>query len=227
METLLLDHIRLLHIEAGVDEIHGNDRRSVVAAVARNIGMCASGDTQPTLSVSTDKTILSVRGIVIGAISQLDTTILIGDENAKLDHDTKAGLARIALRSKTSFESYMAFAEAVNKFLEGYEREEQLWRTLGCDMTTQIPARRAPAEHPKGWKLLGKQHQATKADGSMDWTGIDMSDFFTSDNNLNYIALMNTIGVRSAGRNLCLTAGGYLGHVPSGSQIGDKVIGGC
>jgi hypothetical protein len=100
METLLLDHIRLLHIEAGVDEIHGNDRRSVVAAVARKIGMCASGDTQMTLSVSADKTILSVRGIVIGAISQLDTTILIGDENAKLDHDTKAGLARIALRSK-------------------------------------------------------------------------------------------------------------------------------
>jgi hypothetical protein len=49
-----------------------------------------------------------------------------------------------------------------------------------------------------------------------------MSDF-TSDNSLNYIALMNTIGIHSAGRNLCVTAGGYLGHVPSGSQTGDKI----
>jgi hypothetical protein len=34
---------------------------------------------------------------------------------------------------------------------------------------------------------------------------------------------MNTIGIHTNGRNLCVTAGGYLGHVPSGSQIGDKI----
>jgi hypothetical protein len=184
--------------------------------------MCASGDSEPTLSISADQKILAVRGAIIDTISQLDTTILIGSEDAKLDHGTKAGQARIALRSKASFETYMAFAEAANKLPEGQEREESLWRTLCCDMTNQIPARRAPAEYAIAWKLLGKQHQATKSDGSVDWTGIDKSDF-TNDNIFNYVALMNTIGIHSAGRNLCVTAGGYLGHVPSGSKIGDKI----
>jgi hypothetical protein len=184
--------------------------------------MCASGDSQPTLSISADQKILAIRGAIIDTISQLDTTILIGAEDAKLDHGTKAGQARIALRSKASFESYMAFAQAANKFPEGQEREESLWRTLCCDMTTQIPARRAPAEYGISWKILGKQNQATKADGSFDWTGIDKSDF-TNNNILNYIALMNSFGVHSVGRNLCVTTGGYLGHVPIGSQTGDRI----
>jgi hypothetical protein len=198
------------------------NRGSSIATLARRRGMCASGDTQPTLSISADKKILTVRGAIIDTISQLDATILIGDEDAKLDHGTIVGSARIALRSKTSFEGYMAFAEAANKFPEGHEREESLWRTLCCDMTTQIPARRAPVEYTKGWELLWKQFQATKSDGSLDFTGIDISDF-NSENSSSYIGLSNTIGVHTIGRNLCVTAGRYLGHVPSGSQIGDKV----
>jgi hypothetical protein len=88
-------------------------------------------------------------------------------------------------------------------------------------MTNQIPARRAPAEYAIAWKFLAKLHQATKADGSIDWTGIDKSDF-TNDDALSFVALMNTIGVHSAGRNLCVTAGGCLGHVPSTSKSETK-----
>jgi hypothetical protein len=203
------------------DWSHDNDRRLVKAAVARRRGMSVSGDTQPTLSISADKKVLTVRGAIIDTISRLDATILIGDVDAKPDHATVAGAARIALREKASFESYLAFAEAANKFPEGHEREESLWRTLCCDMTTQVPARRAPAEYATGWKVLRKNHQATKADGSLDWTGIDISDI--RENVMNYVALLNAIGVNSAGRNLCVTAGGYLGYVSRGSQIGEKV----
>jgi hypothetical protein len=203
------------------DWSHDNDRRVAIAAVARRRGMSVSGDTQPTLSISADKKVLTVRGAIIDTISRLDATILIGDEDAKLDHATTAGEARIALRDKASFDGYLAFAEAANKFPEGHEREESLWRTLCCDMTTQIPARRAPAEYAAGWKVIRKHHQATKADGSLDWTGIDISDIRQNVN--DYVALSNAIGANSAGRNLCVTAGGYLGYVSSRSQIGDKV----
>jgi hypothetical protein len=204
------------------DWSHYNGCRSI-AKVASNRGMCASGDSQPILSISADRKILTVRGAIIDTISRVDATIIMGDEDSKLDHGTKAGQARIALRSKAVFESYIAFAEAANKFPEGHEREESLWRTLCCDMTTQIPPRRAPAKYAKAWKLVEKQSQATKADRNLDWTGIDKSDLFTGDNVLNYAALVNAIGVHSSGRNLCVTARGYLGYVPSGSQIGDKV----
>jgi hypothetical protein len=145
------------------DWSHDNDRRSVIAAVARSRGMCASGDSQPTLSVSTDKKILTVRGAIIDTISQLDTTVLIGDEDSKLDHGTEAGSARTALRGKVSFESYTAFAEPANKFPEGHEREESLWRTLCCDITTQIPARRAPAEYAKAWRAPWKAASGDKS----------------------------------------------------------------
>jgi hypothetical protein len=204
------------------DWSHSNDRRPVISAVARRRGMCASGDSQPTLSISADKRILTVRGAIIDTISQLNTTVLLGDEDAMLDHGTKAGVARISLRSKASFEDYIDFAQAASKFPEGHDREESLWRTLCCDITTQIPARRAPAEYAKAWTLLRKQHQATMADGSLDWTGIDKQDF-TDENIHHYIALLNAIGYDSAGRNLGVTAGGYLGYVPSSSQIGDKI----
>ena len=203
------------------DWSHDNDGRVVIAAVARRRGMSVSGDTQPALSISADKKVLTVRGAIIDTISRLDATILIGNEDAKLDHATTAGAARIALREKASFESYLAFAEAANKFAEGHDREESLWRTLCCDMTTQIPARRAPAEYATGWKVLREHHQATKADGSLDWTGIDIS--YMRQNVNNYVALLNAIGVNSAGKNLCVTAGGYLGYVSSRSQIGDKI----
>jgi len=80
-------------------------------------------------------------------------------------------------------------------------------------MTTQIPARRAPAEYAMGWKL----RRGTKVDGSIDLTGIDISGIREHVN--NYVALSNAIGVNSSGRNLCVTAGG----ISSESQIGAKI----
>lgn len=203
------------------DWSHNNDSRAVIAPVARRRGMSASGDTQPTLSISANKKVLTVRGAIIDIISRLDTTILIGEEDAQLDHVTTAGEARISLRSRNSFDSCLAFAEAANKFPEGHGREESLWRTLCCNMTTQIPAKRAPAEYAGGWIVLRKIHQATQGDGSRDWTGIDISDMKGNAN--NYIALCNAIGVNCSGKKLCITDRGYLGYVSSESQIGDKI----
>jgi hypothetical protein len=204
------------------DWSHDNDRRALLSGVARRRGMCASGDTQPTLSISADSKILTVRGAILDTISHINTTILIGEEDAQLDHGTAAGMARIGLRAKISFEGYLDFAEAAHKFPAGHGREESLWRTLCCDMTTEIPSRRAPAEYAKAWTLVRQQLQATGPDGSLDWSKIDKQDLIP-ENQLHYVALMNSIGVETAGKNLCVTAGGYLGHVFSGSQIGDKI----
>lgn len=203
------------------DWSHNNDCRSVIAPVLRRRGMSASGDTQPTISISANKKVLTVRGAIIGTISRLDTTILIGEDDAQLDHATTAGEARISLRSKNSIDSCLIFAEAVTKFPEGHDREESLWRTLCCDMTNQIPVRRAPAEYARGWTVLRKCHQALQGDGSVNWTGIDTS--VMKGNGDHYIALCNSIGVNCSGRQLCITNRGYLGYVSSESQIGDKI----
>jgi hypothetical protein len=203
------------------DWSHNNGGRLVISAVARRRGMSVSGDTQPILSISTDKKVLTVRGAIIDTISLLDTTILIGDEGANLDHATTAGGARISLREKASFERYLAFAEAASEFPKGHSREESLWRTLCCDMTTQIPARRVPAEYAAGWRNIRGQQQAINADGALDWDALDLPDLRQNIN--NFVALSNAIGVNSAGRNLCITTGGYLGYVSNDSQIGDKI----
>ena len=51
------------------DWSHGNDRRAAIAALARRRGMSVSGDTQPTLSISADKKVLTIRGAIIDTIS--------------------------------------------------------------------------------------------------------------------------------------------------------------
>lgn len=74
------------------DWICSNDGRAVIAATAVKIKFCAAGDSQPTLSISAEKTILTIRGAVIDTISQLDHSVVYGEE------DLKQGTARKMVR---------------------------------------------------------------------------------------------------------------------------------
>jgi len=111
-------------------------------------------------------------------------------------------------------------AEAAYKFAEGRSREESLRRTLCCDQTTEIPPQKAPAKYAPAYKALRKQHETTADDGHVDLEAVFRSIL---PDLLNYTAFSNTVWQHVRGRKLCATTGGYLGSVPSGSLIGDKI----
>lgn len=185
----------------------------------RNI--CASSGSQPILAISPDKKILTIRGAVFDTVTQLNSSVLFGEGVFELDSDSNRRMARWNLRCKACFESYIAFAEAGYKFPEGHTREESLWRTLCCNLTSEIPINRAPKEYGAGYKILRAIFETTKADGLIDTeallTRIDVADYS------HYMALVCTIGRFFRGKNLCVTAGGYLGNVPHGTLVGDKI----
>jgi hypothetical protein len=91
------------------DWIHSNEYRAVLAPTAAKTKFCSAGDSQPTLSISADKKILTIRGAVIDIISHLDHSVMYGEEDLKLDPCTQAGQDRMNLRSKANFEKFEAF----------------------------------------------------------------------------------------------------------------------
>ena len=201
------------------DWSHGNDRRIIIASSAQILNFCAAGDSQPAISISADKKVLTIRGAIIDSISQLNTYTLFTNEDL-LDHGTKAGLAKIQLHIKAVDETLRATAEGAYKFPEGQTREESLWRTLCCDRTTDLSPTRAPAEFVGAYRALRKINEATGVNGDVDpavWTSIDPADL------QHFVAFGNTITRHCAGRHLCVTSGGYLGHVHDGTLIGDKI----
>lgn len=203
------------------DWIYSNECRAVIAATVVKTKFCSAGDSQPTLSISADKKILTIRGAVIDTISQLDHSVHYGEEDLKLDHCTEAGQARMDLRSKANAENFEALAEAAYEFPGGHTREESLWRTLCCDQTTEIPVQRAPVEYAIAYKVCRKQHEATNAEGHIDLDAFSRS--IVREDLLHYTAFHNTVLRHCTGRNLCVTTGGYLGNVPDGSLNGDKI----
>ncbi|KAF4633399.1 hypothetical protein G7Y89_g4718 [Cudoniella acicularis] len=203
------------------DWSHRNDGRAIIAATAKRVGFCASGESQPMLSISADRKILTIRGAVIDTISQLDTSVLVEEEESELDHTSQASQARIALRSKACFANFAALAEGAHKFPEGHSREESLWRTLCGNQTAGIPPERAPPEYATAYRLIRKYHKVTAADGSMDIAALHR--IVVPVDYSNFTAFMNQVGEHCTGRNLCVTAGGYLGSVPNGSITEDKV----
>ena len=205
---------------------HNHDRRSILA-VGSNVRFHAAGDSQPVLSISEDKTVLTIRGIVIDTISQLNTTYVTME---KLDNDpTKENnQKRVRLEEKKGLDCCETLAQAAHKFPENHTREEALWRTLCCDRLPTIPHTRAPEEFGIGYKLLRILNRATTAEGEYDMNKIDLD--WVRANMVHSTALSNAMLKFTVGRRLCVTTGGYLGRVPFGSEAGDTIcilFGGC
>jgi hypothetical protein len=118
------------------DWICSNDHPAVIATTVERTKSCSAGESQPTLSISADKKILTIRGVVIDTILQLDHSVLYGEDGLKLDDCTEAGQARINLRSKANAENFETFAEAAYKFPGDHTREESLWQRFV--VTTQL-----------------------------------------------------------------------------------------
>jgi hypothetical protein len=102
-------------------------------------------------------------------------------------------------------------AEAAYEFPDGHTREESLWRTLCCGLTTEIPIQRAPVEYEVTYKVLWKQHEATNAEGRIDLDAFSRSIYV--EDLLHYIPFYNTVWRHCVGRNLCITTRGYFGGI--------------
>ena len=203
-----------------------NGHRSNIASTAstKTVNRSASGESQPILSISSDRKILRIRGAVIDTITQLETSMLFGEGVYQLDSDSLRRESRWNVRCKACFESYVAFAEHAYRFPESQTGEEALWRTLCCDLTSAIPVERAPEEYGIGYKILRMSHEATQDDGQ-----VDLASFHPRASSLfpgqwhQFTMFMSALGGYCRGRNLCITEGGYLGSVPCGTLIEDKI----
>jgi hypothetical protein len=183
--------------------------------------MCAGGHSAPILAISADKKILTIRGAVFDTVSQINTLDIVEEGFIQLDRNSERRQTRWNLRSKTYFESYIAFAEATYKFPDGQNREESLWRTLCCNLTSEIPVNRAPAEYAIGYKMLRSLHEITTPDGPFDKAAFETQ--IAWEDYAHYLALMTTMAKYLRGKNLCITDGGYLGSVPHGTLIGNRI----
>jgi hypothetical protein len=202
------------------DWSHRNDGRLGIAGTAERVGFCASGNSQPLLSISADRKVLRIRGAVIDTVSQLDTSVLLDDDESELDNMAPGAQERINLRSKTCFDNFNVLAENAYTFPEGQGREESLWRTLCGDETGGIPPGRAPPEYFAAYRVVRNYNTFTAADGSLDVTAAH--ERVIPEDYTHYTAFINRVGEHCAGRNLCVTDGGRLGIVSDGSMVGDK-----
>lgn len=128
------------------------------------------------------------------------------------------------VEAKLSIENCIELAKGAHKVPEGQTPEEVFWRTLCCDLTPDIPPSRAPSSYGGGYKLLRKFQEATREDGSYDFTHeLFKQPELLKKNWTPSSVFMNSVLKFTIARNMCVTADGYLGRVPRGSEVGDKI----
>lgn len=209
------------------DWSHDNERKSIIAAGAK---FNADRGSPPILSISDDRKILTVRGFVFDTIAELNR-VLATRERIDMDPTSDIAQKKKIIEGKRTIENCIELAKGAHKFPEGQTSEEALWRTLCCDLTPDIPPNRAPESYGGGYKLLRKFHDAMREDGTYDFTHeVYKSPEFLRNNWVHSSVFINAVIKFTTARNMCVTAGEYLGRVPLGSVIGDKIcilFGGC
>jgi len=129
----------------------------------------AAGDSRPILSASADRKILTIRGVVVDIISQVNM-VKADEEDISNNSTIEDANQRQRIEMKRLLESCDDLARAAHKFPEGQTRDNGLWRTLCCDLTMEIPLRRAPEEYATGCKVLRRIDDATREDGKVCFT---------------------------------------------------------
>ncbi len=202
------------------DWSHDNDRRTSIAAGAK---FNADRGSQPILSISEDRKILTVRGFVFDTVSQLNR-VYVTRERIDMDPRSKEAQMKKAVEVKNCILNCIELAKGAPRVPGGQIPEEVFWRTLCCDLTSEIPPSRTPSSYGEGYKLFQKFQETTREDGSYDMT----HELFKQPDLLrkNWIpssAFSNSVLKFTTARNMCVTADGYLGRVPRGSEVGDKI----
>jgi hypothetical protein len=209
------------------DWSHDNERKSIIAAGAK---FNADRGSLPILSILEGKKVLKVRGFVFDVVSELNR-VYAGREKIDMDPTSDAAQKKKIIDGKRAIENCIELAKGAHKFSEGQALEEAFWRTLCCDLTPDIPPSRAPEEYGRGYKLWRKFHDAMREDGTYDFTHeVYKNPEFLKNNWIHTSVFVNAVLKFTVGRNMCVTNAGYLGRVPMGSAIEDKIcilFGGC
>jgi len=202
------------------DWSHDNERRTIIAAGAK---FNADGGSQPIISISKERKVLTVRGFLFDTVSELNRVYVTRDQ-IDMDPRSEDVQRKRTIEAKRSIENCIDLAKRAHQIPEGQTSEEVLWRTLCCDLTPDIPPNRAPKSYGGGYKLLRKFHESTREDGSHDFTHEVYKNLeFLRNNYIPNSVFINSVQKFTTARNMCVTTGGYLGRVPRGSEVGDKI----
>jgi hypothetical protein len=104
------------------DWSHDNNRKEILASTNQ---FRASGETVPSLSISSDHKVLTIRGFVIDSVAQLNT-VPYTHERIDMDPTSKEAMARPALEGKAVVEGYIKLTEPAHRFPPNQTREEAL-----------------------------------------------------------------------------------------------------
>jgi hypothetical protein len=202
------------------DWSHDNERRTIIAAGAK---FNADNGSQPIISISEERKVLTIQGFVFDTISELNGVYAIRDQ-IDMDPRSEDVQRKRTMAAKRSIENCIDLAKRAYQIPEGQTSEEVLWRTLCCDLTPDIPPNRAPKSYGGGYKLLRKFHEAMREDGSYDFTHEVYKNLeFLRVNYIPNSVFTNSVQKFTTARNMCVTTRGYLGRVPRGSEVGDKI----
>jgi hypothetical protein len=201
------------------DWSHDNERRTIIAAGAK---FNADRGSQPILSISEDRKILTVRGFVFDTVSQLKK-VYVTRELIDMDPRSKEAQRKKIVEVKLSIENCIELAKGAHRVPAGQTPEEVFWRTLCYDLTSGIPPSRAPSSYGEGYKLFRKFQEATREDESYDFTHEIFKPDLLKKNWIPSSVFTNSVLKFTTARNMCVTADGYLGRVPRGSEVGDKI----
>jgi hypothetical protein len=118
------------------DWSHDNNRKAILAATNQ---FRASGDTLPTLSISSDHKVLIIQGFVIDTVAHVDTTRMT-PEKIHVDPTSKEAKVRPMLEGKVVLDNYIKLSETAYRFPPDQDREEALVITLflRCSLSSHI-----------------------------------------------------------------------------------------
>lgn len=211
------------------DWSYQNKRRTTLGA-NRPFRFHAAGDTTPKLRISPDKSILTIRGYKIGSISLLGsfTRQVVAPSPKTTD--------------KEAFQAYLRYQNLIEKqqvkdldyiisedfhIPAGQTREDAIWRTLACDMTSR--SQRVPSDLTGAYAWYRKYVACIDDEGK-----VNVSDFGPEDpGGVKFYSEGLMLDPYLAGakmyliaRTLCAVSSGsnrYIGNVPEGTAVGDVI----
>jgi hypothetical protein len=124
------------------DWSHDNNRKVILASTER---FRASGETVPSLSISSDNKVLAIRGFVIDTVAQLNT-VPFTHERIDMDPTSKEAQVRPMLEGKNVVEGYIKLSEVAHRFPPNQTREEALVITLFLYCSPLIPPSKCSGE---------------------------------------------------------------------------------
>jgi hypothetical protein len=124
------------------DWSHDNNKKGILASTSQ---FRATGDTVPSLSISSDHKVLTIQGFVIDTVAQLNT-VPYTHERIDMDPTPKEAKVRTMLEAKDVVEGFIKLSEVAHRFPPNQTREEALVITLFLYCSPLFPKSKCTGE---------------------------------------------------------------------------------